>query len=134
MLMWFAPPIVRSDTSGAATTKALLEKYVVMMVLHGQLDKTTGVLSFDDIAALEAKDQNGRPLNRIASADLTPTTSALLAAMETMLRQSLGALGKGIRVFVFDAGAVKSCEKGKISVPFAGDTYTWQTPIPGCSR
>jgi hypothetical protein len=53
--------------------------------------------------------------------------------MEAMFRQSLGTFGQGMKVFVFDAAGVTSCKPGGLTVPFADETYTWQTPIPGCS-
>jgi hypothetical protein len=56
----------------------------------------------------------------------------MLVAVEQMFRQSLGAMGKGTKMFVFDAGDVGSCKKGELDIPLAGDTYTWKTPFPGC--
>jgi hypothetical protein len=35
--------------------------------------------------------------------------------------------------FTFDAGRAHACAKGAISIPLAGETYTWETPFPGCS-
>ncbi len=57
----------------------------------------------------------------------------MLAGLEAVLRQSLGAYGKGLKVFVFDKGDVDSCQKGQLSVQLAGENYTWETPFPGCS-
>lgn len=132
LFMWFVPSMVRPDQSGAQVLVATLEKYVVLMAVHGRLDKTSGTLSFEDIDTLEAKDQMGNPLAVMTRNDLPPTTTAILAAMETLFRQSFGAMGKGMKMFVFNAGAVNSCKKGEMSVPFAGENYTWETPIPGC--
>ena len=134
VLMWFVPAMVRSDMSGAANLVATLEKYVVIMVVHGRLDKASGTLSFEDIGSLEARDQAGKALNLLARSDMPPAPSAMLTAVETMFRQSLGAMGKGARMFVFDAGDVDSCKKGGMSIPYAGETYTWDTPFPGCAQ
>src|SRR5271169_4895514 len=41
LLMWFVPTMVRPDMSGAANLTAMLQKYVVMMVVHGHLDKAS---------------------------------------------------------------------------------------------
>ncbi|HEY2533481.1 MAG TPA: hypothetical protein VGJ20_37050 [Xanthobacteraceae bacterium] len=132
MLMWFVPAIV-ADAPGVATIKPLLNKYLIMSVIHAELDRTTGRFSFEDISTLEAKDQSGKPLTLIARSDLPPTVTAILALLETMFRQSAGAMGGGTRVFVFDPGGVNSCRPGGLAVLLAGETYTWQTPIPGCS-
>jgi hypothetical protein len=132
MLMWFVPAIV-ADTPNAGTIKSLLDKYLIMNAVHAKLDRITGRFSFDDISTLEAKDQNGKPLTPIARSDLPPTVTALLTLLETMFRQSAGALGAGTKTFVFDPGGVNSCRPGGLGVPLAGETYTWETPIPGCS-
>jgi hypothetical protein len=134
MLMWFVPEMIRPDAPGAAILGATLQKYVVLLAVHGQLDKMTGSISFEDVNTLEAKDQTGKLLTAAPRNDLPPTTTAILAAAETLFRQSLGAMGKGMKMFVFDAGAVDSCKKGELAVPFEGDTYTWNTPFPGCPQ
>jgi hypothetical protein len=134
LLMWFVPAMVRPDATGAAPLTAMLQKYVVLMAVHGQLDKATGSISFEDVNTLEARDQNEKPLALLARNDLPPTATAVLAAVETLFRQSLGAMGKGMKMFLFEAGTVDSCKKGELSVPFAGETYTWDTPIPGCAQ
>lgn len=132
-LGWFVPGMIQPNTPGAAITIANLQTYVVLVVVHGHLNKTTGSLSFEDVPALEARDQTGKPLTLVVRDTLPPTTAGIVVSIDTMFRQSLGALGKGMKLFVFDAGDVNSCKRGSLSVPLAGDTYTWDTPIPGCS-
>jgi hypothetical protein len=134
VLMWFVPALVRPDMSGAANLIAMLQKYVVVMTVHGRLDKASGTLSFDDIDTLEARDQTGKPLNLLARSVMPPAPVAVLTAVETMFRQSLGAMGKGMKMFIVEAGDVDSCKKGGMSIPLAGETYTWNTPIPGCPQ
>jgi hypothetical protein len=134
LLMWFVPTMVRPDMSGAPNLIAMLQKYVVVMAVHGRLDKASGSFSFDDIDTLEARDRAGKPLNLLARSDMPPEPTAVLAAVETLFRQSLGALGKGAKMFVFDAADVDSCKKGQMSIPFAAETYTWDTPFPSCPQ
>jgi hypothetical protein len=110
----------------------MLQKYVVVMAVHGHLDKPSGSFSFEDINTLQATDQAGKPLNLLARSDMPPAPTAVLAAIETMFRQSLGAMGNGMKMFVFDAGDVDSCKKGQLSIPYAAETYTWDTPFPSC--
>ena len=107
LLMWFVPGMVRADMSGAANLAATLQKYVVVMVVHGHLDKASGTFSFEDIDTLEAKDQAGKSLNLLARSDMPPAPTAVLAAVEAMFRQALGAMGKGAKMFVFDAADVE---------------------------
>ena len=132
-LMWFAAPIVRPDVPNAAQVRALLEQYVFLAAAEGHLDKTIGVISFGNIDALEAKDDAGTPLTAVERAGMPPTTVGAVTIVERMFQQALGAMGKGMKMFVFDAGNVHACKKGSLSVPFAGETYTWETPLPGCS-
>ena len=110
----------------------MLKKYVVLLVAHGQLEKATGTISFQEINELQALPPGGKPLAIVAREDLPPAPAAMLVAMEGVFRQSLGALGKGSRLFIFDAGGVDYCKEGRLSVPFANETYTWDTPFPGC--
>jgi hypothetical protein len=91
-------------------------------------------MSFEDIDTLEARDGGGNPLALVPRNQLPPAAIGLLAAFEAAFRQSFGRLGDGMKFFTFDAGAVPACEKGGISIPYAGETYTWETPFPGCPQ
>jgi hypothetical protein len=134
LLMWFVPELLPPETPNAATVKALLDKYVIMMAVHAKLDKVAGKFSFEDVNTLQAKDRSGKPLTLITGDEIPPTARGAVTIMEAMFRQSLGAFGQGTKVFVFDAAGVTSCKPdGGLTVLFAGETYTWQTPIPGCA-
>lgn len=134
MAMWFVPPIVPANSPGADIVRAMLQKYVVIVVVHGRLQRATGTYSFEPIDALPAMNQSGKPLAPVSRDSLPPTNVGVLSAMESMLRQSFGPMGKGMKLFVFDAGDVGSCKKGQLSVLFVNETYTWNTPIPGCQQ
>ena len=132
ILIWFVPALVPPSTNGAAAAAAALDKYVVIAVVHAHQDQVIGMMSFEEINTLEARDRNGNPLTLVPKESLPPILVGMMAAMEMSFRQSLGAMGKGMKLFLFDAGAVHSCTKGGLTVPFASETYTWDTPIPGC--
>jgi hypothetical protein len=134
MLMWIVPRMVLPNSPGASAAIAMVQKYVLVVAVHGHLDKMTGIMSFDDIDNLDVKDQAGKALTPVAKTDLPPTNTAMLAALEAMFRQSIGAMGKGMKMFVFDGGNTDSCKKGQLSVPLANETYTWDTPFPGCDQ
>jgi len=127
-IVWFVPLMLRPTSERLA---AALQKYVVIMAVHSQLNKTTGTAAFEDIDILQARDETGKPLTIVAKNDLPPETASQFATMESVFRGS-GGVRKGAKMFVFDAGSVNSCKKGRLSVPFAGETYTWETPFPGC--
>ena len=128
-IRWWAPPTVVSGTPLAG----ILEKYIVVSVNHFHVNQPGATISFDDIVTLEALDGGNKPLAIVPRNELPPAAIGVLSTLEAAFRQSLGRLGEGTKFFTFDAGAVRACEKGGISVPFAGETYTWETPFPGCS-
>jgi len=51
--------------------------------------------------------------------------------LQAVLPKAFGPMGQGFRWFVFAGGAVHACEAG-LSVAYDGETYTYETPIPGC--
>jgi hypothetical protein len=129
---WWAPP---TGMPGSQLV-ALFEKYVLISVTHSHIDfkQPAAGISFDDIKLLEILDESGNALTSVPEGALTPASIGLLATFEAGYRQGLGPRGKGTKFFLFDTGAVRACEKGGISVAFDGETYTWETPFPGCSQ
>jgi hypothetical protein len=133
MLMWFAPPTVAPEAPNAAQMRALIGKYVFIGLTHGHFDKTIGTVTFDETNTLEAKDGSGKPLVLVDRSSLPPATLGAVTVIERIFQQSFGAFGRGMKMFVFEAGDVNACEKGELAIPFAGETYTWETPFPGCT-
>jgi hypothetical protein len=39
-----------------------------------------------------------------------------------------------MKLFVFDGAGIDSCSKGRLSIPLADETYTWDTPFPSCQQ
>jgi hypothetical protein len=129
---WWAAPTVTHGTQLAA----LLEKYVLISVARSHVDFNAPAagLRFDDITTLEALDGSGKALTPVSEEQLAPASIGLLATFEAGYRRGSGPCGKGTKFFLFDPGTVNACEKGGLSVPFDGETYTWETPLPGCSQ
>jgi hypothetical protein len=134
LAMWFVPQMVPANSPGAEAAKAMLQKYVIVMVVHGHLQSTTGSMSFDNVDALPARNQSGKPLALVARDSLPPISAGMLTTLESLLRQTLGPMGNGMKVFVFDADDVDSCKRGQLSILFVNETYTWDTPFPGCPQ
>jgi PDZ domain len=128
---WWASPTARPGTQ----LVALLENYVLISVIHSHqnLNQPAAGTSFDDIKTLEARGESGKALTIVPRDALPPASTGLLTAFEAGYRRGLGPRGNGVRFFLFDGGSVRACERGGISVPFDGETYTWETPFPGCS-
>ena len=129
---WWAAPTTRPGTPLAA----LFEKYVLISVNHSHLNinQPAAGLRFDEIDSLEVLDDGGKALTPVAHDDLPPSGIGLLATFEAGYRRGQGPRGPGTKFFLFDAGMVHACEKGGISIPFDGETYTWETPFPGCPQ
>jgi hypothetical protein len=127
---WWAEPTVMPDTQ----LSGLLQKYIMISVVHFHIGQPGGALTTEDIDTLEVRDSGDMPLTPIPRNVLPPTAIATLTGFEASIRQSLGRLGEGTKFFTFDAGTVRACENGVMSMPLAGETYTWETPFPGCSR
>ena len=126
VIFWLAPPIMDSGP-----TADLIDRYVIIGVARGHFS-SVGSVTFDPIDSLQVKDSNARPLRRLSGEEIPPLVAGTVAIMESMFGQSLGAFGKGMHWFVFAGGTVHACGNGGISIPFAGETYTYDTPFPGC--
>ena len=126
IIFWLAPPIM--DPGRAAE---LVDKYVVIGVARGHYS-SEGSVTFDPIDSLRVKDSGAKPLQRLTGENIPPAVAGTVATMESVFGQSLGAFGRGIHWFVFVGGTVHACGNGGISIPFAGETYTYDTPFPGC--
>ena len=127
VLFWFVPEMA-PETPAAA---ALLDKYVVIGVAHAR-SGPGGSMLFDAIDPLQVNDANGKPLTFLDGDKLPSDISDLVTAMGGTMRQSLGAMGQGMRFFVYESAGVHACSKGGISIPYEGEGYTYDTPIPGC--
>ena len=128
-IWWLNPPSFGTLPPSAA---ALLDKYVVIGAVDAHV--TPGAtFTFDDIPSLDAK-SGSTSLTALTGDAIPPTVAGILTTLEASLGQALGPTGKGMHWFVFDAGPLHACDKGDLSVPLAGETYTWETPIPGCAQ
>ena len=132
LAMWFVPQTMPANSPGADVVRAMLQRYVVLAVVHGRLQSATGIVSFEPVDAVQAMNKSGKQLAPVQRDSLPPTNVGMLSALESMFRQTLGPMGNGMKVFVFDAGDVGSCYPGQLSVKLVDETYTWDTPFPGC--
>lgn len=126
LVFWIA-----SQTLSNAEAQKIFEDYVVIGVARMHISPA-GNTSFDAADTLQASDGQGKPLKLLGDDDIAPAVRGSVTAVEALFRQSLGPLGQGFRWFVFAGGTVSACKPGGLSVPFAGETYTYETPIPGC--
>ena len=128
ILMWLPSP---SLEHASVETQELLDKYVVLGLVHGHM-LVGGSMSFDPIDHVEASDGDGKRLELLTGDAIPPLGQGALAGLQAMLKKALGPMGQGIQWFVFEGGAVRACETGGLSIAYDGETYTYETPIPGC--
>jgi hypothetical protein len=128
LVSWIVPQWVQS-----AQIQQLLDKYVVVAVTHGK-PSIGGTSTFEDVDTLLVY-ANGEamPLTRLTGDSIPPALAGFLASFGAGVRQATGAMGGGMHVFVFEGNSVHACNPGELTVPFAGETYTFKTPIPGCA-
>jgi hypothetical protein len=127
ILFWFPAPMFTDEPEAAA----MAQNYVIIGAVHANIDPG-GVLAPVHIDTLQPLDGSGKPLTLIPQDNLPPTVAGFVAAFGGVMAQSLGVIGQGMQYFVFEAGSVDACKKGGLSVPLNGETYTYDTPIPGC--
>jgi len=128
VIWWLAPPMMERASVEA---QELLDKYVVVGIVHAHM-LVGGSMSFDPIETIEASDGSGSPLTQLTGDNIPPLAQGTLAALQAILQKAIGPMGQGFRWFVFEGGAVHACEPGGLSVAYDGETYTYETPIPGC--
>jgi hypothetical protein len=129
VVIWWLIPQLVGDAAPAAAE--MLDDYVIIGVVHGHV-LSGGSMSFDDVPALTASDAGGVPLTPLRDDDMPPAMTGALAGIRASVRQSLGQMGQGMHFFAFEAQTVHACSQGGLAVPFADETYTYDTPIPGC--
>jgi hypothetical protein len=79
-----------------------------------------------------AEDAARTPLKLLSGDAIPPAVAGMVTTVESVMRQTIGAMGKDMVFFVFKGGDVHACQKGELAVPFGGEVYTYKTPIPGC--
>jgi hypothetical protein len=126
LIMWLAAP-----RFAKGPTQDMLNKYVVIGVAHARTAKD-GTMSFDRTTTLDAANAEGNKLTLLDATTMPPTVVGAMATMQSVFNRALGQFGQGVQWFAFDGSAMQACTKGRLSIPFAGEKYTFDTPVPGC--
>ncbi|MDB5734207.1 MAG: hypothetical protein JWN16_844 [Alphaproteobacteria bacterium] len=127
VMQWLA-----STTNSSAVMQQVLDKYVVISVVHSRTVPGGGT-SWDDVQGIAVTDSDGVALKEVPQDAVPPTLVGLFAQVDAMMRQ--GSQGKARTHWgVYEAGNAHACAKGKLSLTYDGETYTWDTPLPGCPK
>jgi hypothetical protein len=126
MLLWMAPPMTANSAA-----RRILSQYVILGVVRAR-STALGSFSFGPIPPLAVTDASGHLLPPLAGEDIPPAVAGAVVAMGSVFAQALGPFGKGFHWFIFKADGVDACRPGGLRIPFAGEVYTYDTPVPGC--
>jgi hypothetical protein len=126
LIMWLAAP-----RFAKGPTQDMLNKYVMIGVAHAHTTKE-GTMNFDRTATLDAATADGNKLTLLDAGTMPPTVVGAMATMQSVFGRALGQFGQGVQWFAFDGNAAQACTKGQLSIPYAGEKYTFDTPVPGC--
>ena len=134
VLVWWVVPEIFAPMPNTQPLLNVLSRYVVLGVAQGR-PGANGTMTMDTVPAVEITDDMGRSYAPLADNALPPDVSQAIATLQAISRQTpLGPIAQGIRWFVFQADGVHSCGPGALSVPFGGETYNYDTPVPGCTK
>ena len=128
VLNWFA-----STTTTTATMKDLLDKYVVINIVHTAPSIGGAPPEWIEVEGVQVKDAAGTDLKEIIGGDIPPALVGMIAGIQAQAAQATQGKAK-IHWMVFQAGAVNACTKGQLNVTYAGETYSFDTPMPGCTK
>jgi hypothetical protein len=124
VMVWMASPLV----AGAA--KPLMDKYVVLSVIRTRRNPD-GTNTWDDVQGVQVSDGNGNALKEVPSDQTPPLLVGMIASAEAAMRQTSQGKGK-VYWGVYEAGSIGACLRGKLVVNFEGESYSYDTPVPGC--
>jgi hypothetical protein len=124
---WVAAP-----AANGVVFQQLMEKYVLISIVHART-QPDGSTSWDDIQGVQVSDGNGQALKEVPPDEAAPALAGFIASASAALRQ--GTQGKGkVRWSIYEAGSVSACQRGRLLVTYDGETYSFDTPIPGCDK
>jgi hypothetical protein len=126
LLGWLASPVV-----AAPTLKPLLDKYVVISIMHTRT--AGGQVSWEQVQGVQLSDGDGQLLKQVPGDTIPPAIVGLMAASDATMKQGTQGQGK-VYWSVWDAGSVAACQKSKLVVTYDGEAYSWDTPLPGCPK
>ncbi|HKU54817.1 MAG TPA: hypothetical protein VJP60_05600 [Rhizomicrobium sp.] len=125
VVVWTASLLVPSPV-----VKPLLDKYIVLSIAHTRR-APDGTTSWDDVQGVQLSDGAGHALTEVSSDRIPPILVGMIASADATMRQSSQGKSK-VYWSVWEAGSVNACQRGKLVVNYGGESYSYDTPIPGC--
>src|SRR4051812_8462302 len=125
VIQWIASPAFTGNV------QTLLDRYIVVVMSHSTI-APGGLQQFEDMGGVQVTDAAGQALTEIPRGEAPPVLIGMLAGLEANLSQTTQGKGKS-KIMIFQPGTVRACDKGGLAVLYAGEKYTFETPMPGCT-
>ncbi|MFQ5990536.1 MAG: hypothetical protein ACE5K9_11540 [Candidatus Methylomirabilales bacterium] len=139
LVWWVAPEVIEDDSPGTEEARAILRQYMLVGVAHAQISPL-GQFKFQRPRGLRVQlpDASGkRPMKGkrpMSKKSLPPAVAGVVSVLETTFSQAMGEFGRGVHWYVFDGRDISSCGNGAFWITYAGEQYSYKTPIPGCTQ
>jgi hypothetical protein len=130
MLIWMAPALIPAAPANK-DARDIMAKYGAFGVVHANMDQA-GNFKFTEDEDIKIRVSGATTRTAMAPTEIPPVVGGIVEALGAMFKQALGPLGKALRWHVFDTADLDSCDNGQLAVFFAGEKYTYDTPLPGC--
>jgi hypothetical protein len=134
VFVWWVVPETFAGAPNAQGIQDALSRYVVVGIGDGRAAGPGAPMTFTPVQDLKIADAAAHQLSPLAANATPPEMAQTITTLQGLARQNLGPVGQGMRWFVFDGSTIHSCQPGKMSVPYGGETYVFDTPIPGCAK
>ena len=134
VFVWWVVPETFAGAPNGQSMQDALSRYVAIGIADGRAAGPGAPMTFTPVPDLKITDAAGRQLSPLAANATPPEMTQTITTLQGLARQNLGPVGQGMRWFVYDGSMIHSCQPGKLSVPYGGETYVYDTPIPGCAK
>jgi hypothetical protein len=128
-IFWNSPVLLPGNPRDAFAEKVLTDN---LFVAIGQIDTTVvdqpKFITPEDVLLVVGG--NPQPPNELT--DIDPIIDEFLDTIKNVYSGVLGPSGKHAKRFIFSGSGISSCEPGGFAISYAGENYTYKTPIPGC--
>jgi hypothetical protein len=127
IISWMASTLMT-----APTMKQLVDKYVVLSIVHTR-QGIGGTTDWDDVQGVQVTDGKGQALKELTGDAIPPSLVGVTAGIDAGMRQSTQGKGKA-HWAIYESGPVNACQPGQLVVSYDGESYTFDTPMPGCAK
>ena len=131
IVIWLAPQFF-DPASFDRSMEQVFEQYTLVAVIHfsmSDLGEFTSIEPTD--VTLELSE--GDSLVPLATGQIPPVVSTIVHFLESSLGGGFGAVGQGIKTFVYDGTQADSCDQGKLWIRYLEERYEYERPVPGCA-